>query len=119
MLTSLLTSYLIKAIHKICAILGSDFSANSHFVKNIFQIMNILSRILFLKVATIAYNMKVHLIFYIFIFWISPNFAKYTYGLSPLEQHHKITNENKNKHSSLVVVFREISRCLNFEILII
>ncbi len=88
-------------------------------MKNIFQILNILSQILFFKVATIAYNMKVHLRFYTFIFWISPNLAKYTYGLSPLEQHHKIEDENKNKHSSLVVVFGEISRCLNFEILII
>ncbi len=25
-----------------------------------------------------------------FIFWISPNLAKYSYGWSPLEQHHKI-----------------------------
>jgi hypothetical protein len=29
-------------------------------------------------------------VFYTFIFWISPNLAKYTCGLSPLEQHHKI-----------------------------
>jgi hypothetical protein len=47
MLTSYLTSYFIKAIHKICAILGSDFLANRHFVKNIFQIMNNLSQVLF------------------------------------------------------------------------
>jgi hypothetical protein len=33
-----------------------------------------------LKIARIAYNMKGFLRFSIFIFWISPNLTKYTYG---------------------------------------
>jgi hypothetical protein len=30
-----------------------------------------------------------------FIFWISPNLVKYSYGWSPLEQHHKIQMKKK------------------------
>jgi hypothetical protein len=34
--------------------------------------------------------MKGCLRFFIFIFWVLPNLVKYTYGWSPLKQHHKI-----------------------------
>jgi hypothetical protein len=37
-----------------------------------------------------AIGMQGWLRFYTFIFWISPNLAKYTYGLLPLAQHCKI-----------------------------
>jgi hypothetical protein len=43
------------------------------------------------KNAPIAYNMKGCFRFYTFIF--SSILAKYIYGLSPLEQHHKIENK--------------------------
>jgi hypothetical protein len=42
------------------------------------------------KITTIAYNLKVCLRFYIFIFWISPSLAKHSYELSPLEHHHNL-----------------------------
>jgi hypothetical protein len=42
------------------------------------------------KMTIIAYNMKCCLKFYIFIFWISPNLAKYTFGILTFEQHCKI-----------------------------
>jgi hypothetical protein len=43
------------------------------------------------QIVTIAYNVKGCFRFDTFIFWISPNLAKYTYGLLlPLEQHHQI-----------------------------
>jgi len=48
------------------------------------------------KISSIAYNTKGCLRFFSFIFWISPNLAKYTYGWLSLEQHHKI-GKNKNK----------------------
>jgi len=38
----------------------------------------------------VQYDMKGCLRFYNSIFWILSNLAKYTYGLSPLEQQHKI-----------------------------
>ncbi len=38
----------------------------------------------------LQYDMKWCFRFYSFIFWISSNSAKYTYGLSPLEQQRKI-----------------------------
>jgi hypothetical protein len=37
-----------------------------------------------------AYNIKGCLRFSNFIFWTLSNLAKYTYGWSPIEQHHKI-----------------------------
>jgi hypothetical protein len=48
-----------------------------------------------LKIASIAYNIKGCLRFYTFIFWISPNLAKYTYGWLSLEQQHKIGGKKK------------------------
>ncbi len=42
-----------------------------------------------IKIATIAYSMKGCFSFSTFLFWISPNLAKYTYTPSPPEQHHK------------------------------
>ncbi len=42
------------------------------------------------EIATIAYNMKGCLRYSIFIFWISPNIPKYTYGQLPFEQHYRI-----------------------------
>ncbi len=50
------------------------------------------------KFTTIAYKLKGCLRFHTIIFWISPNLAKYTYALLPLEQHHKI--ERKKTLSS-------------------
>jgi hypothetical protein len=45
---------------------------------------------------TIAYNMNGCFKFYTFIFFKSQNLAKYRYGLSSLEQHHKIFKNFKN-----------------------
>jgi hypothetical protein len=42
------------------------------------------------KLAKISYNIKAWLRFSTFIFWISPNLAKYIYGWLPIEQYHKI-----------------------------
>jgi hypothetical protein len=67
-----------------------------HFCEK--KIKNILLQISFSlsspKIITIAYNMKGCLRFSTFIFWISPNLSKYTYGLSPLEQHQKFERKN-------------------------
>ncbi len=52
-------------------------------------------------IATIAYNMKGCLRLSTFISWKSPNLVKYTYGWSPLEQHHKI-----KKKKTLVKTWR-------------
>jgi hypothetical protein len=57
------------------------------------------------KFATNAYNMKRHPRFYIFIFWLLPNLAKYTYGLLPLEQHYKIEIKNTHTHTHLNTIF--------------
>jgi hypothetical protein len=38
--------------------------------------------------------MKGYLWFSIFILWVSPNFVKYTYEWSTLEQHYKIEEKN-------------------------
>jgi hypothetical protein len=48
------------------------------------------------KFVTIVYNIKGCLRFSTFMFLISPNLAKYTYGRSALEQYHKI--EKRKKH---------------------
>ncbi len=47
----------------------------------------------------LQYDMKGCLRFYSFIFWISSNSAKYTYGLSPLEQQRKIEKNNIDAHA--------------------
>ncbi len=46
--------------------------------------------LIFKKITTIAYNMKGCLRFSNYIFWILPNFTKYTYWWSSLEQHHNL-----------------------------
>ncbi len=43
-----------------------------------------------LKIATTTYNMRMCVAFYPYIFLISPNLAKYTYRLLPLEEDNKI-----------------------------
>jgi len=55
------------------------------------------------KIAIIARTMEGCLRFDIFIFQTLPNLAKYIYGLSSLEQHHKI--EKKNTHTNVVQSF--------------
>jgi hypothetical protein len=42
------------------------------------------------KITTIAYNLKMCLNFFIFIFWILLNFAKHKYRLSPFKHQHEI-----------------------------
>jgi len=70
-------------------------------LQKIFLKTNILSRVLYSiednspKNFTITYNMKGCLRFYTFIFLILLNLAKFTYGLSPIEQHHEV---GKKKH---------------------
>ncbi len=83
-----------------------------HFVINVFR--NEYSVTIFLfwgkfpknklpKITAIAYNLKGCLRFHTIIFWISPNLAKYTYGLLPLEQHHEIEGKKplSSSHQSL------------------
>jgi hypothetical protein len=57
------------------------------------------------KIVMIAYNMQGCLRFYTFMFLISPDLAKLTYGLLPLEQHHKIEKKKKKKKKSLCCFF--------------
>jgi len=58
-----------------CQILHIHIPRLAYFFENNFPIFFNLK-----KIATISFNMKVCLGFYIFIFFISVNLAKYTYG---------------------------------------
>jgi hypothetical protein len=77
-------------------------------LQKIFLKMNILSQVLYSiednspKNFTITYNMKGCLRFYTFIFLILLNLAKLTYGLSLIEQHHKV----EKKNNGIFVMFR-------------
>ncbi len=42
------------------------------------------------------------MILYFFIFCVSPNLAKFFYGLLPLEQPHKIGEKKKKKKNTLI-----------------
>jgi hypothetical protein len=72
----------------------------SPFCKKYFQKWNILFEVLYFrwkqlpKIFTIAHNMKGCLRFYIFIFLILLNLAKFMYGLSLIEQHHEVEKKN-------------------------
>jgi hypothetical protein len=44
-----------------------------------------------------------------FVFWILPNLAKYTYGWSPLEQHHKILKKNTSAAASGAVTQKSVA----------
>jgi hypothetical protein len=57
------------------------------------------------KIAIIAYIMKGCLRFYTCIFWTLPNLSKYIYGLSSLEQHHKIEKKNTDTNVMQFFVF--------------
>jgi hypothetical protein len=58
------------------------------------------------KIAIIAYNMKGCLRFYTFIFWISPNLAKYTFGIFTFEQHCKIEKKKRKKNFNVTWVMK-------------
>jgi len=66
------------------------------FCKKIFCYKLIIIKDIIINIA-IAYNMKIYLRFFNFIFLLSPNLAKHPSRWLVIEQHHKIGKKKKKK----------------------